>query len=102
MNADRRILTPIAATAVAGLMVAAATLGGSATGDAAARKSDRFKVVGDSLCAGQAWPNLSAECVSWSEGGEAGSSVRFITIAQSDEGAATTVLARVRPATQTQ
>ncbi|WP_075219125.1 hypothetical protein [Acuticoccus yangtzensis] len=94
MNADRRILTPIAGTVLAGFMIAAATLGGSMAEGTAAPKSDRFAVVGDSLCAGQAWPNLSSECLAWSEGQAVASPVRFVTIASSDKSARVTKLER--------
>ena len=95
MNANRRLLTPIAGTAIAGVMIAAATLGGSMSHGAAAPKSDRFAVVGDSLCAGQAWPNLTSECLAWSEGEGSSSPVRFVTIASHDVPGRVTTLERV-------
>ncbi|UOM33927.1 hypothetical protein [Acuticoccus sp. I52.16.1] len=97
MNANRRLLTPIAGTAIAGVMIAAATLGGSMSHGAAAPKSDRFAVVGDSLCAGQAWPNLTSECLAWSEGESNASPVRFVTMASHDKSSQITTLHRVAP-----
>jgi len=95
MNADRRLLTPIAGSLVAGVMIAAATLGGSVAQDRAAPKGDRFAVVGDSLCGGQAWPNISAECLAWSEGAGNGSPVRFVTIASHTPSEGMTTLVRL-------
>lgn len=95
MNADRRLLTPIAGSLVAGVMIAAATLGGSFADDRAAPKGDRFAVVGDSLCGGQAWPNISAECLAWSEAQGGDSPVRFVTIASHIPSEGTTTLVRM-------
>ena len=49
MNADRRLLTPIAGTVLAGFMIAAATLGGSMAETTAAPKGDRFAVVANRI-----------------------------------------------------
>ncbi|RAH98967.1 hypothetical protein DLJ53_25400 [Acuticoccus sediminis] len=95
MNAHRRLLTPIAGTAIAGIMIAAATLGGSMSQSTAATKTDRFAVVGDSLCAGQAWPNLSSECLAWADGDETGGPVRFVTVASHDKTRQVTTLNRM-------
>lgn len=97
MNANRRLLTPIAATAIAGFMIAAATVGGTMSEGAAAPKSDRFAVVGDSLCAGQAWPNLTSECLAWSEGETSAAPVRYVTLASHDKSQQMTTLHRVAP-----
>jgi hypothetical protein len=99
MNADRRILTPVAASVLAGLVVAVATLGGSLHGERAAAKADRFTSIGDTLCAGQEWPNISNECLAWSEGEiiEA-SAVRYVTLAATDHAAGLTTLTRVKAA----
>ncbi|MCF3936643.1 hypothetical protein L1787_24940 [Acuticoccus sp. M5D2P5] len=101
MNADRRILSPITATVAAGFVVAAATLGGTFAADTPAQKGDRFKVMGDNLCAGQAWPNLTSECLAWSQGETGVQHVRFVTMANSDRDNGTTTLARVRDVTAT-
>lgn len=95
MNADRRILTPVAATLLGGIFVGVATLGGTlAEGSPAyATKTDRFATAGDSLCAGQDWPNLSPECLAWVEGTPL-KDVRFITMASQDRQAQTTTLTR--------
>jgi hypothetical protein len=101
MNADRRILTPVAATLLGGVFVGIATLGGTLSGSApaVAAKTDRFATAGDSLCEGQSWPNLSPECLSWVEGAPLGK-VRFITVATHDRAAQTTTLTRVRDASE--
>lgn len=97
MNADRRILSPMVVTAAAAMMVGAATLGGSfAADDAVTKKSDRFALAADSLCAGQAWPNLTPECLAWQEGEFAPGNVRFVTIASHDETSGVTTLTRTR------
>ena len=101
MNADRRILTPVAASILAGFVVAAATLGGSMSSDAPAVKGDRFKVIGESLCANQEWPNISNECLVWSEGHSDDDAVRFVTLASQDGDAGVTTLTRVREAVET-
>lgn len=95
MTADRRILTPVAATLLGGILVGVATLGGTLAESATATgtKTDRFATMGDSLCAGQAWPNLSIECLAWVEGTPL-TDVRFITIAKQDRGERTTTLTR--------
>lgn len=93
MNADRRLLTPVAGTLLAGVMVAAATLGGSVAPSEPATKGDRFAVIGDSLCAGQVWPNLTSECLAWSEGEAA--PVRFVTMASHDADRSVTTLLRI-------
>ncbi|MBJ3775115.1 hypothetical protein [Acuticoccus mangrovi] len=98
MNADRRILTPITASIVAGVLVAAATLGGSMASDAPARKGDRFKIVSDTLCANQSWPNITSECLAWSEGEASSQHVRFITIADHDAVRGVSTLTRVSAA----
>ncbi len=96
MTSDRRLLTPITATIVAGAIVGIATLGGTFAGDqAAAAKVDRFAMVSDELCEGQSWPNLTPECLSWAEG-EASGPVRFVTLANTDRDAGVTDLVRVR------
>ncbi|WP_108663116.1 hypothetical protein [Acuticoccus kandeliae] len=96
MSAKNRILSPVTATIIAGVVVAAATLGGSFASDAPATKGDRFKVMGDNLCAGQAWPNLSAECLAWSQGETTPQTVRYVTIANHDRDNGVTTLARVQ------
>lgn len=100
MNADRRILTPAAASIVAGLVVAVATLGGTIAGDGAAPKADRFATMGDILCANEVWPNLSAQCLAWSEGELVEGSVRFVTLASTNAVAGTTTLTRVAEETE--
>lgn len=96
MAADRRILTPIAATILAGAIVGAATLGGTLAGDQPAVKGDRFAIVGDDLCKGQAWPNLTQECLAWAEGDATEGRVRFVTLSNTDEDAGVTQLLRIR------
>lgn len=96
MNADRRVLTPVTASIAAALLVGAATLGGSFAANEPATKGDRFAVMGDSLCDGQAWPNLTTECLAWSKGDTTDASVRFVTLAHSDTEAGVTTLTRVR------
>jgi hypothetical protein len=95
MNADRRILTPVAATLLGGIFVGVATLGGTLAGGSAASvaKTDRFATIGDTLCAGQAWPNLTPECLAWVEGTPP-TGVRFITVANHDRAERTTTLTR--------
>lgn len=95
MNTDRRILTPVAATLLGGIFVGVVTLGGTFAGGSTATdtKTDRFATTGATLCAGQAWPNLTAECLSWVEGTPL-TDVRFITMAVHDRAAQTTRLAR--------
>jgi len=96
MKSDRRLLTPITATLVAGAIVGIATLGGTFAGNqATAIKADRFAMVGDELCEGQSWPNLTPECLTWAEG-ESSGPVRFVTMATTDASAGTTTLTRVR------
>lgn len=95
MRMDLRIFSPVTATMAAGVMVAAATLGGTMASDAPAKKSDRFEVMGDSLCEGQTWPNLSPECLAWAEGETTGGTVRFVTIVETDEDARVTTLTKV-------
>jgi hypothetical protein len=96
MKTERRIFSPVTASVAAGLMVAAATLGGTlAADDAAEKKADRFAVVGDSLCDGQTWPNLSEECLAWARGETTDGRVRHVTIVETDESARTTTLTRV-------
>lgn len=99
MSADRRILTPIVATLIAGGIVGAATLGGSLAGDAPAVKTDRFALVGDNLCKNQSWPNLSAECLAWAEGEPTDGRVRFVTISSHDADGGSTTLTRIREIT---
>jgi hypothetical protein len=96
MTKERRILTPIT-TSLAGMMVvAAATLGGTFAADTAAeKKTDRFQMVGDSLCEGQAWPNLTPECLSWAQGESMANGVRFVTIAEEDREAHVTTLTKI-------
>lgn len=95
MKANRRILTPIAASIIAGAVVGVAALGGTAAGDrAVAVKSDRFAVIGEELCDGQSWPNISPECLSWLEGEELPGRVRFVTYAETDNQAGVTSLIR--------
>lgn len=99
MNTNRRILTPITVSAVAGLVVAVATLGGSMTADRAqAVKADRFAGIGDTFCANQEWPNISSACLAWSEGEITEGAVRYVTVASTDFDAGITTLARVTPA----
>jgi len=100
MSSERRILTPIAATLVAGAIVGAATIGGTIAGDrAATAKSDRFAVVGDTLCEGQTWPNLTPECLAWKKGEPLEGDVRFVTFVETDEEAGVTTLTRSREIT---
>ena len=96
MSADRRILTPIVATLIAGGIVGAATIGGTVAGDAPAVKTDRFAMVGDNLCKNQSWPNLSQECLAWSEGEPTDGHVRFVTISSNDSAHGVTTLTRIR------
>jgi len=96
MAADRRILTPIAATLVAGAIVGAATLGGTMAGDQPAQKADRFAVIAEDLCEGQAWPNLTPECLAWAEGDTTDGRVRFVTLSNTDADAGVTQLLRIR------
>lgn len=97
MNADRRILTPVTATIAGALFMGAATLGGTFSSDAPAQKTDRFATVGDQLCEGQTWPDLSEECLAWSKGEPVdGAAVRYVTLAQTDRAAGFTELIRVR------
>ena len=96
MAADRRILTPIAASLVAAGLVGAATLGGTFAGDQPAVKSDRFAMVGDNLCKNQEWPNLTPECLSWAEGDSTDGRVRFVTLKSDDAANNTTTLVRIR------
>lgn len=93
MNAHR-ILTPISVTALAGLVVGVATLGGTIAGETAAPKADRFAVVGDSLCHGQEWPNITSECLAWSEGAPIPGTIRFVTLSTTDVEAGLTTLTR--------
>ncbi|WMS40983.1 hypothetical protein RDV64_12885 [Acuticoccus sp. MNP-M23] len=96
MTSDRRLLTPISATIVAGAIVGIATLGGTMAGNqASATKADRFAMVGEELCEGQSWPNLTPACLNWSEGVESGP-VRFVTLTDTDGAAGQTNLVRVR------
>ena len=96
MAADHRILTPIAASLIAGALVGAATLGGTFAGDVPAQKSDRFAMVGDNLCKGQEWPNLTSECLSWAEGDATDGRVRYVTLKNDDPANQTTTLVRIR------
>lgn len=100
MSADRRLMTPVAGTFAAAILVAAATFGGSLATKSAAAKSDRFAVMGDNLCAGQSWPNLTEECLAWSEGDPSAQPVRYVTFASTDVAAASTTLTRVRAASE--
>ena len=96
MNTHRRILTPAVASVLAGLVVTLGTVGGSMTGDRAAEaKTDRFAGIGDTLCASQEWPNISNECLAWSEGEIIDGAVRYVTLASTDQEAGVTTLARV-------
>jgi len=97
MTNERRFFSPVTASIAAGAIVAAATLGGTFASDEPAqeRKTDRFEVVGDSLCEGQTWPNLSPECLAWAEGETTAGTVRFVTIVETDEAARVTKLTRV-------
>lgn len=93
MNANR-LLAPIAATLVAAGIVAAATIGGDvAAKDQPAQKGDRFAIVSETLCAGQSWPNLSEDCLAWTDG-SAHTAVRFVTMASHDAERGETVLTR--------
>lgn len=97
MTADRRILSPMVATAAAALVVGAATLGGTfAADDAVAKKADRFALAGDTLCQNQSWPNLTPECLAWQKGEATEGSVRFVTIASHDATSGVTTLTRSR------
>lgn len=97
MTTNRRILTPMVATIAAAFVVGAATLGGTfAADDAVNKKADRFALAGDSLCAGQTWPNLTPECLAWQEGEFMPGDVRFVTIASHDNDTGVTTLTRTR------
>jgi hypothetical protein len=96
MNTNRRLLTPVTASVVAAIVVGVATLGGAMTGDRAAPKADRFAATDKALCAGQQWPNLTNECLAWSEGTDTAGSVRFVTVAATDADAGVTTLTRTR------
>ncbi len=96
MAADRRILTPIAASLIAGALVGAATIGGTFAGNDPAVKADRFAMVGDNLCKGQDWPNLTPECLAWAEGDTTEGHVRFVTLRNDDVANSTTTLVRIR------
>jgi hypothetical protein len=97
MTKERRFFSPITASIAAGAMVAAATLGGTLASDESAkeRKADRFEVMGDNLCEGQTWPNLSPECLAWAEGETTEGNVRFVTVVETDETARVTKLTRM-------
>lgn len=97
MNADRRILTPVAVTLLGGIFVSVAIVGGTLVDGSTvtATKTDRFATTGDTLCAGHAWPNLSVECLTWLEGGPL-TDVRFITMATHDRGERITTLTRTK------
>lgn len=101
MKNNRRILTPVTVTVIAGALVAAATLGGSLSGDAQNAKADRFTSVAQSLCSNDVWPRVSAECVAWTDGDADQSPVRFVTILSQDDGAGMTTLTRVAEAVET-
>lgn len=98
MKSDRRILSPMSASVAAALLVGAATLGGSVSSDRPAVKTDRFATLGDTLCAGQDWPNLSNECLAWTQGEVSNQSIRFVTVAENNIEASTTTLVRMRSA----
>lgn len=92
---ERRFFSPVTASVAAAVVVAAATLGGTLASDAPAKKSDLFEVMGDALCEGQTWPNLSAECLAWAEGESTAGNVRFVTIVETDAQARVTTLTKV-------
>lgn len=96
MSTTKMVFSPIAATLVGAGMIAAATLGGSLAGERVSVKEDRFELAGDSLCKGQAWPNLTAKCLAWKEHGLSDQPVRFITIQNDATANQTTTLTRVR------
>ncbi len=95
MNTNRRLLTPVAASVLAGLVVAVATIG-SVSGDRAATKTDRFATAADSLCAGQYGPARSSECLAWSQGEMTEGTVRYVTLTSTDADAGVTTLTRVQ------
>jgi hypothetical protein len=95
MTNERRFLSPAVATVAGALVVAAATLGGTFANDAPAEKTDRFEVMGDALCEGQAWPHLSPECLAWAEGEVTEGKVRFVTMVDHDMEDQVTTLTKV-------
>lgn len=94
MTADRRIFSPVTATVMGAVLVGAATLGGTFAADQVAQKTDRFETLGDTLCEGQSWPNLTPECLAWAEGEPLPGTVRFVTTASTNAEAQVTVLTR--------
>lgn len=98
MKRQRLVLgSPMIATTAAAGFLAAALVSGSLTAETAqAKKGDRFEVVGEELCSGQAWPNITAECVAWRNGApETADKVRYLTIERTDRAARVTELERV-------
>ena len=93
---SNRLFTPIAAGVVAGVFVVFAAIGGSVTSDnATVAKADRFAGIGDTLCASQSQPNLSSECLAWSENEIAEGTGRYVTVASSDAETGITTLNRI-------
>ena len=95
MSAERRVLSPIVASALAGAVVVSAALGGTIASERSTQKQDRFAVVGDDLCEGQVWPNLSDACLAWSEG-TSGAAGGYATLAAHEPELQRTTLTRVR------
>lgn len=95
MTKERRFLSPVTASLAAGVMVVAATLGGTFASDERAEKTDRFAIVGDTLCDGETWPHLSPECLSWAKGETTQGAVRFVTKATTDRDARVTTLTKI-------
>lgn len=97
-----RLKSPTIATIGALAFIGAAAAGGTSTftADTVAKKGDRFQIVSEELCSGQAWPNISAECVAWTNSApDAKSVVRFITVQKSTPEHNFTELERVRVTT---
>lgn len=93
MRKEVRIFTPVLASVAAIGLLGAATLGGSAA-DSVADKTDRFALTADLLCEGQAWPNLTAECLAWKSGEPLEGDIRYITKKIDDPATFSTTLLR--------
>ena len=96
MSAERRVLSPIVASALAGAVVVSAALGGTIASERSTHKEDRFAVVGDDLCQGQVWPNLSDACLAWSGGTSGEATGGYATLAAHEPELQRTTLTRVR------
>ena len=88
-----QIFTPVIATIAAVGLFATATMGGVRTADVA-QKTDRFAMAADQLCEGQAWPNLTSECLAWKSGEPITGQVRYVTTKTDDFDAQETSLVR--------